>query len=199
LDSLPPPPPAITAAAPGDIHPRNEREKELCTRASHPDWLYLGGLAVIEAAGIAYGSYEPGWNSAHLGVRMISPVVVGLTWGTTVGGVWLAMPQCDDNWVATPPREGNIRTHWQLALSLALLAGATAPIVNGIIVGSTEPQSWTTFEREMHLVTAGVAGFAGAFLPYLVPPRSWTAARELDHLRLGADARGVSVGYSVTF
>jgi hypothetical protein len=209
LDSLPPPPPAITAAAPSDIHPRSAREKELCSRASHPDWLYLGGLAVVTTAGIAYGSYEPAADSTHLAVRLVSPTVVGLTWGTTVGGVWLAMPQCDDNWVASAPREGNVRSQWPLALSLALLAGATAPIINGIIVGSNFttscppgvdcPQSWTTFEREMHLVAAGVAGFAGAFLPYLVPPRSWAAARELDHIRLGADARGVSLGYSVTF
>jgi hypothetical protein len=209
VDSLPPPPPAITAAAPSDIHPRSEREKELCARASHPDWLYLGGLAVVATAGVAYGSYEPAADSTHLLVRMVSPTVVGLTWGTAVGGVWLATPQCDDNWVATPPREGNVRTHWQLALALALLAGATAPIVNGIIVGSNFtsscpspercPLTWSTSEREMHLVTAGVAGFAGAFLPYLVPPRSWAAARELDHLRLGADARGVSLGYSVAF
>ena len=99
-------------------------------------------------------------------------------------------------------RGGRAGRSWPVALSLALLAGATAPIINGIVVGSNFttpcppgaacPQSWTTFEREVHLVAAGVAGFAGAFLPYLVPPPSWAAARELDHLRVGADARGVS-------
>jgi hypothetical protein len=188
----------MTAAAPGDIHPRSPREQELCARASHPDWLYLGALAAIGAGGIAYGSWQPARNSDELAVRMVAPSVVGLTWGTVVGGVWLALPQCNDNWVATPPREGNVRTHWELALSLAVLAGATAPIINGIIIGS-DPNSWTTLEREMHLVAAGVAGFAGAFLPYLLPPRSWSAARELDHLRLGADGRSVSLGYSVTF
>ena len=204
MDSLPPPPPAIAAAAPGDIHPRSPREQELCHQASHPDWLYLAGLAAIGAGGIGYGSWQPQRDAASLGVRMVNPTVIGLTWGIVVGGVWLAMPQCDDNWVATPPREGDVRTHWQLALSLALLAGATAPIVDGIITGSDPalhngPNEWTTLEREMHLVVAGVAGFAGAFLPYLLPPRSWAAARELDHLRLGADGHGVSLGYSVAF
>jgi hypothetical protein len=189
----------MTAAAPGDIHPRSEREHELCARASHPDWLYLGALAVIESAGIAYGSWQPGRDATSLPVRLVSPAVVGLTWGTTVGGVWLALPQCDDNWVASAPREGPVRTHWQLALSLAILAGVTAPIVNGIIVGSDMPGNWTTLEREMHLVTAGVVGFAGAFLPYLIPPRTWSAARELDHLRVSASSGGVSLGYSVAF
>lgn len=189
----------MLAAAPTDIRPRNHREQELCAQASHPDWLYLGGLLAVGTAGIAYGSWTPMRDSPQLGVRMISPAVVGLTWGATVGGVWLTLPQCDETWVATPPREGQVRTPWPLAWSLAILAGATAPIVNGIITGTDFPLTWTNFEREMHVVTAGVMGFAGAFLPYLWPPRSWAAARELDQLRLAADARGVSLRYSITF
>ena len=52
----------------------------------------------------------------------------------------------------------------------------------------------------MHIVAAGVAGFGGALLPYLLPPSTWAAARELDHLRFGADARGnVVLGYSRAF
>jgi hypothetical protein len=42
----------------------------------------------------------------------------------------------------------------------------------------------------MHIVVAGVAGVAGAFLPYLLPPRTWAAARELEHLRVEVDGRG---------
>ena len=52
----------------------------------------------------------------------------------------------------------------------------------------------------MHIVAAGLSGFGGALLPYLLPPRTWSAARELDKLRFGADARGnVFVSYGVTF
>jgi hypothetical protein len=200
----------MSAAAPGDIYPRGTRETELCDRASHPDWLYLGGLTAIAAGGLAYGSTSSVRDSSSLAVRMLNPGVVGLTWGTLVGGVWLALPQCNGHWVATSPREGNVRATWPLALSLALLAGATAPIIDGIVVGQDFPPpgvpsnnyypGWTTLEREMHLVTAGIAGFGGALLPYLLPPRTWSAARELERLRFGADARGgVSVGYLVEF
>ena len=108
------------------------------------------------------------------------------------------------------PARATSAPSWPLALSLALLAGATAPIVNGIAIGSCYgtaelcqgglPANWTTFEREMHVVTAGVAGFGGALLPYLLPPSTWSAARELERLRFGADGRGnVFVGYTVPF
>lgn len=200
----------MIAAAPGDIYPRGSRETELCDRASHPDWLYLGGLVLLETGGLAYGSTSSVRDSSSVAVRILNPGVVGLTWGILVGGVWLALPQCDPHWVATPPREGNVRVSWPLALSLAVLAGVTAPIIDGIVVGQDPPPlgvspnnyypGWSTFEREMHLVTAGLAGFGGALLPYLVPPRTWSAARELDHLRLGAEARGgVTLGYSTSF
>jgi hypothetical protein len=36
------------AYAPGDIYPRTDRERDLCDRASRPDWLYLGGLAALD-------------------------------------------------------------------------------------------------------------------------------------------------------
>jgi hypothetical protein len=141
--------------------------------------------------------------------------MIGVTWGATVGGAWLAMPKCDHHWVGESPREGDVRANWPVALSLAALAGVSAPIVNAIAIGGCGntaapgmpancqgglPAQWTTFEREMHIVAAGLSGFGGALLPYLLPPRTWSAARELDKLRFGADARGnVFVGYSVAF
>jgi hypothetical protein len=60
-------------------------------------------------------------------------------------------------------------------------------------------KSWSTFEREMHVVAAGVAGAAGALVPYLIPPRTWAAARELDRIRFGADGHGGFLSYSATF
>ncbi len=209
MDSLPPPsasiaapasdPPADYAYAPGDIYPRGSREEKLCATASQPDWLYLGGLALLDAGAIWAGSSEAIKYSDSIPVRITGPAMIGLTWGATVGGAWLALPKCSPHWVGETPREGAVRESWPLALSFALLAGATAPIVNGIANGSNLPQSWSTVEREMHLVTAGVLGFGGALLPYLLPPRTWAAARSLDRLRFGFDARGGFVGYAATF
>jgi hypothetical protein len=81
-----------------------------------------------------------------------------------------------------------------------LLAGATAPIVDAIAIGYAVPPSWQTDERVGRLVVAGVAGFAGTFLPYLLPPRTWKAAHEIDRVRFGADGHGGGfVGYAVRF
>jgi hypothetical protein len=112
-------------------------------------------------------------------------VVIGVTWGATVGGAWLALPKCSPEWVESPPREGDISATWPLALSFALLAGATAPFVNGIALGTNLPLEWSNFERAMHVVAAGVAGFGGALLPYVLPPSTWSAARDIQHLRFG--------------
>jgi hypothetical protein len=195
--------------APGDIYPRGAREEELCATASHPDYLYLGGLLALDVAALWGGSSFAIKYSDSLPVRMTGPVMIGVTWGATVGGVWLALPQCSPHWVGSPPREGNVRATWPLALSLAALAGLTAPIVNAIAIGTFcappacqggLPADWSDFEREMHIVAAGVAGFGGALLPYLVPPHTWAAAREIDRIRFGADTRGnVFVGYSASF
>lgn len=179
------------------------------------DWEYLLGLGVLDAAAISFGSGLVGigpdgfeWNkdnssnnikySGSEAVRYTGPAMIGLTWGATVGAAWLALPKCSMHWVGESPREGGVRQVWPLALSFALLAGATAPIVNRIADG-TEPQAWSDTERVMHVVTAGVFGFAGAFLPYLVPPKTWAAAREIDRLRVNASAQGAFIGYVGTF
>jgi hypothetical protein len=202
LDALPPTPPAPPATyayAPGDIYPHGDREKELCDEASHPDWWYLGGLTLLNGATITYGSLSAIQDDSSIVVRFSAPLVVGLAWGGAIGGGWLALPHCDPHFVPQLPREGDVRANWPVALSLALLAGATAPMINGILVGQ-QPQDWTTLERAMHVVTAGVAGFGGALLPYLVPPSSWSSARELERIRLGTDGHGgLMLGWSTTF
>lgn len=201
--ALPPPPPASyaygPANAPGDIYPRGDREKELCDQSSQPDWLYLSGLLALNAGAITYGSFSAIQDSSSVGVRYTAPAFVGLAWGAGVGGGWLALAHCDPHFVGELPREGDVRANWPVALSLALLAGATAPMINGILVGN-QPQDWTTPERTAHVLTASLLGFIGALLPYVLPPRTWTAARELEHLRVGADAQGgVSVGWQAAF
>jgi hypothetical protein len=208
VDALPPPPPPSYAYAPGDIYPRGEREKELCATASHPDWLYLGGLAALDVAAFWSVTTDEFKFDPSIYVRMTGPVVMGLAWGATVGGAWLALPKCDPHWVGSAPPEGDVRANWPIALSLALLAGASAPVIYGMGVypcndprcQSGLPNVWSTEEREVHIIVAGLAGFGGALLPYLLPPRTWSSARELERLRLGADTRGnVTIGYAVPF
>ena len=202
---LPPSPPAPTAAAysyaPGDIYPRGPREAELCARASHPDWVYLAALAALDAGAFWFGSSDTVKYTSSIALRVGGAATIGATWGATLGGAWLALPKCSPHWVGEPPRGGGAHATWPLTLSIALLAGATAPFVNGIAIGSYDlPIEWSTFEREMHVVVAGVAGFGGALLPYLMPPLTWRAAREIDRIRIGADGRGqVFLSYRVAF
>jgi hypothetical protein len=200
VDALPPPPPAVYQSAAGDIYPRTKREAELCATASRPDWLYLGGLVALDVGAIWGGSSDLVKASSSIPVRaVLGPGVIGLTWGATVGGAWMALPQCSPTWVDAPPPEGQVRVHWPLALSLAVLAGITAPVVNGIAIGFDLPVAWSTFEREMHLVVAGVAGFGGALLPYVLPPSTWSAARELERIRVSADPHSAFIGYGREF
>ena len=155
---------------------------------------------MLDAGAMWAGSSDAIKNADSVLVRMTGPAMIGLVWGATVGGAWLALPKCSPEWIGETPREGGGRASWPLALSLALLAGATAPVVNAIAVGNTQPVEWTTLEREMHVVTAGLAGLGGALLPYLIPPRTWAAARELDRLRFETDGRGAAViRYSLAF
>ena len=190
----------MVQSAPGDIYARNKREAELCETASRPDWLYLGGLVALDVGAIWGGSSDAVKASSSIPVRgVLGPGIIGLTWGATVGGAWMALPQCSSTWVGAPPPEGQVRERWPLALSLAILAGVTAPVINGIAIGFDLPVAWSTFEREMHLVAAGVAGFAGAFVPYLIPPSTWSAARELERIRVSGDGHSAFVGYGREF
>lgn len=220
MDALPPPPvlapqPLSTSAdagpgvrrprssylyAPGDIYPRGPEEQRLCSAASNPDWLYLLGLLAGDGGAITLASLDALKNSSSLPVRFIAPIGIGISWGATVGGAWLALPKCSPEWVGESPREGAVRASWPVAISLALLAGATAPVVNAIVSGYDTSTPWSTFEREMHIVAAGLAGFGGALLPYVLPPRTWAAAQELDRIRFGTDGRGTYfVGFVAKF
>lgn len=208
MDAAPPPQVVAPLAgesavyAPADVAPRGQREAELCDRASRTDWLYLGALLALDVGGIlveAQGSLQ---NSDTTALHFVGPVALGLPWGATLGGGYLALPKCDPQWVTAPAREGDVRASWPLALAIGLLAGATAPVIDSIVIGGY-PQQWSTTERSLHVLTAGVAGFTGALLPYLLPPRTWSAARELQHLRVGAslpgEGRGAAVGLQFAY
>jgi hypothetical protein len=131
-------------------------------------------------------------------VRMLGPAFIGLSWGATIGGGYLALPKCRIDYVGSPPPEGDVRSPWPVALSLALLGATMGPIMNGISTGPL-PLEWSTEERAMRIVTSGVAGAVGALVPYLLPPRTWRAARELERLRLEGDQHRAFVGYTLRF
>jgi hypothetical protein len=197
-ETRPQPPPAYVVAA-TDERPIGERERKLCAKASDPDWLYLGALLALDVGSIALDSSvlqvqgEPG-------IRLLGPAAVGLTWGATIGGGYLSLPKCSPDWVASPPIEGEARTSWPVAASLALLAGATAPLIVGLETGTGGVTvAWPIPERSARLVVAGVAGVTGALVPYLIPPKTWRAAKELWHIRAGADAHGAFFAYHLTF
>jgi hypothetical protein len=205
LDAAPPPPVVAPAAeqatvyGPTDVAPKGQRETELCDRASHTDWLYLGALVLLDAGGVAVEAQNSLQQSGTTALHFVGPLAVGLPWGATLGGGYLALPKCDPQWVTAPSREGDVHASWPLTLAIALLAGATAPVVDSIVIGGY-PQQWSTVERSLHVLTAGVAGFTGALVPYLLPPRTWSAARELQHLRVeGTSGVGLQFAYALRF
>jgi hypothetical protein len=180
-----------------DLYARDEEERELCRKASSPDWLYLAVPPVLVAGAIALDSqFLKSQDSAV--VRMIGPATIGLTWGFMFGGTYLAMPKCTPNYVATMPPEGDVRASWPLAVALAMLAGATAPVVVAIETGGA-PKEWETVERTFRVLTSGVLAFGAALLPYALPPKTWRAMQKLQDLRAGASKDGFFVGVALTF
>jgi hypothetical protein len=197
VDAAPPPPPAAYAYAPGNIYPVGDRERELCDTASTPDWLYIGGLVALDVGSIfvstqylKYGVGEP--------ARLFGTALGGLTLGATFGGTYLALPKCDPHWVSYSPREGEVRATWPLAVSLGIISGVIAAGAYGVEVGPL-PQLWSTEERAAHVLLAGLSGLGGSFLPYLLPPKTWRAAKELANIRAGVSANGGFLGYAFSF
>jgi hypothetical protein len=214
VDALPPSqPPGASAPyeyAATDWRPHDAREVELCARAEHTDWLYMGlslaafsGAAYVDANRIKFVGYDPDDGRPPVSnfgpaVRLTGPALVGLTWGFFVGGGYLAQPKCSQDWVASAPREGDVHSSVPLALALGLLSGATAPMLEFFFVGPI-PQQWPIYERTLRLATAAATGFGGAILPYLLPPKTWRAAKALERVRAGVDGTGGLVSYAVRF
>jgi hypothetical protein len=205
LDSATPPPTAAPAAsapyvyAATDERPRTPGEKELCSTASTFDWVYWGTtvLATVGSVALDVATIH---TSNETAVRLTGPGLIGLTWGAVLGGGYLSLPKCEPGLVRSGPPEGDVHRVWPGAIAIALIAGATAPLVVGIETGTgTSTLTWSTEERAGRLVTAGVAGFVGALVPYLLPPRTWRAARELERIRMGADTKGAFATYTLRF
>jgi hypothetical protein len=207
VDSLPPPPPPSPAAlsappayvyAATDERPRTPHEIELCKKASSTDWLYLISGLVLTTGAIALDTELRALSSE--GLRYLGPSAVGLTWGFTIGGGYLSLPKCSPDYVSSRPPEGNVRTEWEIAIAFAALAGLTAPVLEATETGII-PEQWSNTERVMRLVLSSALGIGGALLPYLLPPKTWRAAKELENLRAGAteDGRGAYFSWRVRF
>jgi hypothetical protein len=199
LDAAPPPPPPAYVYAATDYRPRGAEELDLCRRASSVDWFYFGGSLLADVATITLDE-EVFQVSGMEGVRLVGPSLVGLSWGFTLGGGYLALPKCSPDYVQAAPPEGGVRADWPMAVGMTLLATVTAPALVGIETGvGPVTLPWSTTERSMRLVLAGAGGLVGALVPYLLPPKTWRAKKQLEHLRAGATARGGFVGYAVSF
>jgi hypothetical protein len=206
VDAAPPPspsppevePPAYVYAA-TDLYPRTPEEKELCESASHPDWLYLTGVLALDVGVIGFAGPSPDLKySSNEWARVASPAMLGFTAGVTLGGGYLLLPKCSPEWVSAGPREGQDRPSWPLALSIALVSAAMGPVTWAISTGPQAPGD-STEERALHVVVASVMGFGGALLPYLLPPKTWRAKRELERIRAGVDVHGAFIGYTLPF
>ena len=194
--SLPPEPPAYIYAA-SDIHPRTAREIELCDTASHFDWQYSGTLLAATAAA-AWANIQPLKNSKQEGLRLIGPSIVGLTWGSFLTGTFLSLPKCDPNWVAPGGPEGNVRAQWPVQTVITLLAGVSAPFMDWSFLGPIK-LAWGVPERGARVFTAAAGGLIGSLLPYLLPPSTWKAKKEIEKLRIEGTVGGATVGYWTTF
>ncbi len=189
-------PPRLPAVALG---PTTAREAELCKQAGELSWAYLGTLVAADAGAIVLDDAALQQSSATA-VRLVGPSLIGLTWGWTVGGTYLALPHCSPGYASTRPAEGSVRAEWPLALALGILATSTAPVVVGVETGQgTGTLAWPAAERVMRLVLAGAMGAVGSVMPYILPPSSWRAYRKLSRLQLGGDVHGAAVSYAFTF
>jgi hypothetical protein len=171
---------------------------ELCEKASSPDVPYIAAGVVLTGASIFFDTLARG--SSPEGIRYLGPSAVGLTWGFTLGGLYLALPKCSPDFVSSSPPEGNVRTRWEIAIAFAALSGLTAPVIVATETG-TIPEQWSNGERVMRLVLASGFGVVGSLVPYVLPPQTWRAAKELENLRAGPtdEGRGAFVSWRVRF
>jgi len=202
LDAAAPPPSppaavAAAAAAPTDFYGRNDRERELCRKASSPDWLYLGVGAASIVGGIVADTNTK-WASS-VAERTLGPVTLGLTWGFALGAIYPSLPHCEPTWIRDGAREGDVRQVWPYALSMALLASLTAPLIMGVEQGFNFNPEMKVPERQARIFVAGGSAFLGALIPYVLPPKTWRAARELERLRAAPLESGVFIGWSGRF
>lgn len=197
--SLVPSPSAAPTSGATEYRTRTRKETELCETGRRVDWAYLGAMVLADAGTIILDS-EAFQANGHAAVRLVGPGLVGLSWGWSIGGTYLTLPQCSPDFVHAHPFEGDVRSEWPLAISFTILAGVMAPVIVGVETGEgTETLQWSPTERVMRLVIASGAGIVGSLMPYVLPPRTWRAMKKLENLRGGADAHAGFISYAVRF
>ena len=196
--ALPPAPdqaPYVYAAS--DIRPRQTKEIELCEKASHFDWMYTGAFALGFAASV-YVNIDRLKHEGEPGLRLLGPGLVGFTWGGLLSGGYLSLPKCDPLWAYGAPPEGNVRAQWPLATAIAVIAGVTAPIMHYTFLGPVKP-IWPVEERSARVFVAAGAGILGSLFPYILPPKTWAAAKEIERMRVQGLPGGAQVSYTYAF
>ncbi|HVH45643.1 MAG TPA: hypothetical protein VM925_24985 [Labilithrix sp.] len=196
--ALPPAPdqaPYVYAAT--DIRPRQTREIELCERASSFDWQYTGAFALGFATSV-YLNIDILKHNGQPGIRLLGPGLVGFTWGGFLSGGYLSLPKCDPLWAYGPPPEGNVRMQWPLATAIAIVSGVTAPIMDYVFLGAVK-REWLVTERTARVFVGAGLGVLGSLFPYLLPPRTWAAAKEIERMRVQGLPGGAQVSYTLAF
>lgn len=198
MDAAPPAtdPPAYTYAV-TDLGPRQAREVQLCKDASTFDWQYTGAW-LLGFLGSVYLNIGYLKHTNEPGIRLIGPGLVGFTWGGTLSGGYLSLPKCDPNWAPSIPPEGDVRATWPLATAITILAGATGPIMDFTFLGPVKSE-WTVPERSARVFVGIGAGVLGSLLPYVLPPRTWAAKREIEKMRLEGIPGGAMLGWRTAF
>lgn len=193
---LPPDSPGYTYG-PTEYRPRQSREIALCNEASDFDWMYSGSM-LLGFVGSQYASLGYLKHSDTPAVRMIGPGLIGFFWGGLLSGSYLSLPKCDPLWAWGPPPEGNVRAQWPLATAITLLAMVTAPAMDFVFLGPV-PIDWPVQERSIRVFVAMGTGALGSLFPYLLPPKTWAAKKEIERIRIGEVAGGPFLSYGYTF
>ncbi len=182
-----------------DFRPVTQQEKDLCAKADHHDWLYITGTMALTAGSIALDSRYFG-RTGEPGLRLVGSSGIGLAWGIFVGGTYLALPKCDPLYVHHPPPEGEVRAQWPLTVGLSMVSMLTAPFVIALFQGVRQTDDIRpVYERSLNVLLPAAVAFGGTWLPYLLPPRTWSAYQDLQNLRLNVSTQGAQLGYGFSF
>jgi hypothetical protein len=153
---------------------------------------------VLGLAGAEYLNLAVLKQQEEPGLRLIGPGVIGFFWGGFLSGGYLSLPKCDPMWAWGPPPEGNIRATWPIAAAITIISTVTAPALDFVFLGAV-PVHWTDTERTTRVFVAMGSGALGALFPYVLPPRTWAARKEIERIRVGDVAGGPFISYRVTF
>ena len=191
-----------------DYRPRGIVEKDLCARASSPDYAYMIGTFGFAAAAVVFDS-EVAQSWSKPSTRIASSGVVGFAWGGFLSGAYLSLPKCSPDFVPPVGPEGAVTARWPLAVALSLISGVSAPFLVYIETGYV-PSEWAMSERGARIYVPALSGIAGSLLPWIpaLAPKTYRNMLKLERLRIeGAPvppggrgaAQGAMIGYSLSF